>query len=512
MFKRAILCCGLLFSLVASAADFGGGSLGSGLTSSSGIGVTTQADNYYVDPAGLDTNSCVALASPCLTIQGAINRVKHSSAIYVVKHPVTINLAAGTYSSGLATGIYNVPADAYGTDYSWIYFKGAQVTATPTTGSATGTLTSWSAQSNATFAVATNSGATMTVDDFKGMFLEPLTGTGATNTVAFPAKYEIVGNSATAFTLIGAGLPALAAGTTYRVVRPSVFINAGTTPAISTASPMSLATPKNTSFGLGLVQNQGTGFAVSDIEFTLSSSMLNGIIMQDSRLRIFHCRFIGASGSGPTAIGQGTSTHTNGGLIVFGVYSNMTGSTNGRFFINSTLGGGVSAPGPAFTAVHIVGGIEGINIGGSANGPVVNNCKFETQTVASIVLLGVGVAQMLNLRIDGSATGISSVESSSAGLGNTTFALSGADISNCTVAGITLQSPLVGAYLTNVAGSSNLVGVKMSRGAVAEISSGTSITGTTEATIDGNSTTWVAMRAATRKMIKDVDYLTRVFE
>jgi len=54
---------------------------------------TTAALTLYVDTAGSDSNACTASgASACLTVQGALGKIPKR-----IKHPVTINIASGTF-------------------------------------------------------------------------------------------------------------------------------------------------------------------------------------------------------------------------------------------------------------------------------------------------------------------------------------------------------------------------------------------------------------------------------
>lgn len=59
--------------------------------------IIPDAPNYYVTPAGSDSNSCLTAALPCLTLQAAWNKIA------VANHGaggVVLNIADGTYSAG----------------------------------------------------------------------------------------------------------------------------------------------------------------------------------------------------------------------------------------------------------------------------------------------------------------------------------------------------------------------------------------------------------------------------
>jgi hypothetical protein len=55
---------------------------------------SAQATDLFVDPLGNDSNSCMALATACLTLQAAINKASSTD---------TIHVADGMYASGLVT-------------------------------------------------------------------------------------------------------------------------------------------------------------------------------------------------------------------------------------------------------------------------------------------------------------------------------------------------------------------------------------------------------------------------
>ncbi len=59
------------------------------------ISATYAPLNLYVATTGNDSISCTSSATPCKTIQGAVNQVPK-----LIRNPVTINVAAGTYSAG----------------------------------------------------------------------------------------------------------------------------------------------------------------------------------------------------------------------------------------------------------------------------------------------------------------------------------------------------------------------------------------------------------------------------
>lgn len=468
--------------------------------------VTKQDMTFYVESDGNDSNSCTSESSPCLTIQGAIKRLKGGASRFVIKHGVTIQVGAGSFAGYVVSGISIEPNDAYNTQVSYLLVKGEMEDV-----GVSGTLTGWTSQSGATFATATDSGLSMTTDENKGYFLEATSGTGSTSSLARPARWVITSNTSTAFTVLGAGLTSMTTGTGYKVVRPATFITSGTSPASALTNPAAVSIPVNASFGAAYVQNEGVGFAVQNIQFTMGASMTRGIAMQESRLSVTDSRFIATSGTVfPIVIG--TNTQPNASIVLFEVYSNLTGTSNSTHISNTTSGGSSSLAAPSMTASMFEGGTIALNMGGSAAGPFINNCYFLSQSSIAINMLGVALGQFISMRIASAPKGIVATETASQGLGNTTFGVTNSDISNCSTAGIVLTGAYSSAYLTNVSGSGNTIGLDISRGAKAAVSSSTTLTGTTEVSIDGSSSDWATMRAASPKIIKDSDYGTAFYE
>lgn len=138
-------------------------------------GETTADMTLYVDQAtGSDSNTGL-VGFPLKTIQAAIDRVPK-----IVKHNVTINVAAGAYTDDV-----NIYFEILGS--KTVLIQGTNwTTFTPATGPATGTFTA-----NDSVHTFTLAGATWTVDDLKGKFLKITSGAKS------GIRYPIANNTAT---------------------------------------------------------------------------------------------------------------------------------------------------------------------------------------------------------------------------------------------------------------------------------------------------------------------------
>ena len=163
----------------------------------------------YVDPTGSDSNPCTASGtSACATLAGAMAKVPSK-----VRHNVTINVAAGTYSEALNVRGFTIDV---GVTFS---VTGVMSNVTPATGTGSGTATSGTGGTSASPASLTDSSQTWTVDDLRGKFVTFTS--GSLNGNSFP----IVSNTAT--TLYTPITTTITAGTTYVIqTQGTVFSSA----------------------------------------------------------------------------------------------------------------------------------------------------------------------------------------------------------------------------------------------------------------------------------------------
>lgn len=187
---------------------------------------TQAALALFVDPTGSDSNACTASGtSACLTIQGAMNKIP-----FLVNHPVTVDIAAGSYAGFLLMNHSFAPTDT--TTGAYISIRGAaQTNVTPASGSATGTIASVATDAVG-FHVVTVTAAGWTVNDFSGRFLSLTGGTGSGQVL------PIISNTATTITVAGTFSPApVGASTTFAVTSPSVLLtSAANLPAGSSSA------------------------------------------------------------------------------------------------------------------------------------------------------------------------------------------------------------------------------------------------------------------------------------
>ncbi len=176
---------------------------------------TYSALTLYVDPTGNDSNACTASGTAaCLTIQGAVDKVPKR-----IRHQVTINVAAGTYSGNvLITGFIFEANTTSGITTSGPSFDitGTWATYTPTSGPSTGTWDSSVTNASPIFSTATLGSATWPVNELRGRYLLALTGTGAGR------RTVIAENTGTVVSFLSA---LDSAGTTFSLQTPATIIN-----------------------------------------------------------------------------------------------------------------------------------------------------------------------------------------------------------------------------------------------------------------------------------------------
>jgi hypothetical protein len=484
----------------ATGATGAAGADGQDLTANLEFNGYTEADlTIYVNGSTGNDANAGTIGAPVATISAGLKLIPKT-----VAHKVKLSIAAGNYAGASVAPFQITPNRSISQD-SWLFIEGALADV-----GVSGTLTGVTAASGATFATFTDSALSLTVDAHRGQLVEITSGTGSTGTLGRPVRHKIVSNTSNTFTVLGSGLTAPTSGSGYKLVDCATVINSGTAPTAATNTPGAVSVPATAAFGLSFVGSFGVSYAVHNIKFTMSASMSRGVLMGEPRVAFTHCRFDASSGT-VFGVTNGSFQIPLGTPVFFGCSSDLTGTSNSSFLSLTSTGGGGALPSPNMTSCHLRGGLIPLNLGGNYVGPVINNCLIENSTSSAVNMFGCGLAQIVNSRFVGCVRAFNAVESATAGLGGTTFALSSCDISTCTT-GLLMTGAFVGCYLTNVSGTGNTTFLQMSRGARAVIASNVTATGTTEVSIDGAASDFATMRGASPKVVKNTDYFTAFYE
>ena len=356
------------------------------VTPNAGPGVfsTNQALTFYVDATnGNDSNVQTACSAPttgaCKTIQAAINLVPRA-----IRNPVTINVAAGTYSagaylSGFTFDVGDQPVNA--TSGPYLRIVGTPVSVTPTTGEGSGTVTSatlggWAGAGTpgpSNWGTVTVSGAGWTAHDLKGKLFKITGGTGSGQVV------RIYDNTATVITLVGNFPKAIIPDTTstfqLQTATGGTIVN-GILPRPPGATGYSYSATAGASFwisGMDLTGYTGTGsgsfpgssgitdppISIDYFDFELAGGQVAMTLTQDThaaaRFSTFSGMQYGVTSKGRlwfesnycltpqdscvSFFGDYTSASSGGGFSrVFGNYVTSSGGPGSNSFVKSDAG------------------------------------------------------------------------------------------------------------------------------------------------------------------------------
>lgn len=301
------------------------------LAASIACGQTEGPITYFVNASGgSDSSSCTQSTAPCLTIQGAVNKVPKA-----LEDLVTVSVAAGSYGgfyvSGFTQDIGKRPATA------GLFFSGSFADLD------TGTATSGTAGSNGVFGTLGDTSKGWSTDEHQGRLLVLTSGTGS------PATRMIVGNTSTTLTIAGTWSTAPASGTGYAIREPNAVIS-------------------------GLIDTPPSGVesAVTGAQLVLIAG--NALNYRNSALTFQGFKFAPPSGAG-VKVNDGSAVRFtsnqfalagNSGLIV-GDSSNLNGSSSIRVvdssFIDSGAGTNMSlyASSASLTRVFFKGGATSLS-------------------------------------------------------------------------------------------------------------------------------------------------------
>lgn len=490
----------LVAALFVSFSAFGQGNTGTGGPVSRGDLLkqrqykTAGTLTFYVDAAGNDSNDCQSLASPCLTITGVRAKLPK-----LIADPVTINVGAGTFS-GTNLNIFQFAEPTQGAATGmYLNIVGTLANSTSlASGTATGTATAGAAASWPSFATLTDAAQTWTVNNLRGRFLTITSGSGSGNT------WPIISNTATVITVAGNPVT-LGAGSVY-AIQDSTTVMSGLSPLPATPS---LATQANYAVfvteGVGQTTTLNTSaFRLAQMRFTNATGRAVALFGAGT-LQMSLCQFAGSSASAAIA-SNGTQGSWNVNMDRIAIISSGSGpfwqhqnsTIGGRLAIQNSMGFGVSLFG---TVLETQLSITGSSFFGSSTAN------------AALIPIARGDVTMQLTALDCQSTsgslGLVYRFSSTAPLANygnvTSNTFGNVSISNC-VTGIQVSGNGSTLLFTTgvVSGTGNTTAMSVLNGGTLSIEGDTTLTGTTELSIDGTAYTLAALRAMTPKRITDL--------
>ena len=452
----------------------------------------TQQDlTIYVETTGSDTADG-SIGAPMLTIQAAVDRAIKMGGRYP-KHRITIQVGLGNFA-GFALYNVNTAYAANPTNGSYFVIKGTFKAPTLTTGSSSGTATAGSAGSSTagTQGTMTDSGQSWTTDQLRGMMLEILTGTGSGQ--IFP----ILSNTGTVIT-VASPWTAPASGSTYAIRDYGTVITTGIARPAQYGTTISSADHGVIAFDVFCPSQTGHSVAIANMKFSISRMQLT----KCDRLLFENCAFI-PSVSG-TNITVGVASRA---LFNKSYFSYVTTAPSSMLLMSA------GNEGASCTSCIFYTGTTAVNMAGNVLAPIFTSCTFFGQTTAAITLstpqvTGVQIVGCIFSGNSGGGKGINYGQTS-AGFGFGTVGLCRTSYFTGWATAIELKE---GCWFDlDVYGTSNTTGLSVSRGAEVRIGSSSTLTGTTEISIDGSTTTLATMRAASPKVVSNASYFTKIFE
>lgn len=419
---------------------------------------TTAAITLYVDPTGSDSNDCTATGTAaCLTIQGALNKVPK-----MLRHGVTVNVAAGTYGCFYVAGFTCDPSIQQTTGGLLVDATAALTASTLATGSATGTFTSSTAGSGTTFGTGTNSGATWTINDLKGRFI-----TSASQTRV------ISSNTATAITIVGTWTSPGAVA--YTIQDPGVTINTACAAPASTQAASSANAAAVLSYN-NLCASRSNLIGVQGMR--LSNAAGTGMFLSDnsgSIARLMQVRNSVAASNG-IVVGNSSSASLVSGIGRVDIQDvDLLGSDTSATPLNVAAGSVVS------TRILTRSGNTSISVGAAQFSSSATD--LQAPQTQGFVVIGGRVTSLSGTNITcasgggiglvlGAATTIAQSASSN-------VQLSGVNITTCGT-GISVKGTGSNVDLSGLTGTAATTGISVSNGGAVSFTSGTTIAGSTQ--------------------------------
>lgn len=470
---------------------------------------TTAPLTLHVETSGNDTTGDGSIDAPFATPAGAVEYVRSISGGHV-RHQVDVLIGVGNFPGFLVQGFTFEPANpALGCGFRFI---GTLISASLTTGNNTGTfsaVTTGNATSDVVFSTVTDSGNSLTSDNLKGKLLEFLTGTSALSIVP-PTT-----NSGTVITL-----PGIAAfgsvGGTYAirdfgtVISTAIRVGASI-PAHNAASQ----TPVPIWACCAIQGNYGgpsdlTQIRVECLKFSptnISNAGTGGLFIKDNPVTVNRCFMSdgGAATGRPLVVissPRGSTTFTDCIInpTVSGSATGLSVTGAGTVTLSRCLFSSLAAVSPFSMVTSTAGYVElfitscqldrtgfGLNIGGAI--------QRLSLTASRVVSAG---NQGVRYRPNQDGAG-----------GCGTLSLTSSAFHSCATA-LDVQGR-VNVFGSALHGASNTTAMNFTRGASVQFGSTSTLTGTTELSLDGNVTTFAAMRALSPKLLT-TSYLTSFFE
>lgn len=357
----------LLLALVVASSAFAQGNTGqstTGISRGNGLRVpqykTTATQGWFIATTGSDANDCRSVSTPCLTIIGLQAKMPK-----VIRNPVTVTFATGSYTGGWFSDFSFDPADA--ATGAYIVLQGTFSNFAPATGTATGTSSGAGTACvlSTTDAALTDSTQTWTVNDLRGQFIETTGGTGSGQFL------PIASNTATVVTIAGCWGVTPNATTTYAIRTWDAVITTATN------LPPTFISAAGNAIGLGVfnmqdnLRNNNTAFFFIDTLRVNVSSTTAALLVSNTSVYARRSRF-DSSGAGPGINLQGNSR--------LNFQADVATSATGPALTQSTFEGTQSLRG--INALFLSGSTTGAGLNLSGQSTAIQN-SFVTMTSSS---------------------------------------------------------------------------------------------------------------------------------
>jgi hypothetical protein len=282
-----------------------------------GIQTRTRGNmTLYVDPTGSDSATCLTVGAPCLSVEGALAKLPR-----VIEHAVRVEVANGTYSPPIITGLYvgsrATATSNQDTDGGSLVVSGQMTLATLGAGPNSFVATGGFAGDETAPPSVSFSAGTWTPNALRGLHLRNAAG----------SVLAISDNTATTINyVIGAFVPVN--GTALDIVTPgAVFSSATNTMVVALEGP-GFAALRN----IRIARTGGSALSVSlynsigqlNIENSQVTSNSSGVFVSGGRVSVLRTAI--ATSTGPLSFNGGI------GHFVGASYLQTTSTTNWGIF------------------------------------------------------------------------------------------------------------------------------------------------------------------------------------